>query len=44
MYRALKDLGLEVDLYTAYLSERAWEALTSGMNGIPRSIVLGSRL
>jgi glycosyltransferase involved in cell wall biosynthesis len=41
MYRALRDLGHEVDLYTAYLSERAWEVLTSGMNGIPRPIVLG---
>ncbi|MFP3287728.1 MAG: glycosyltransferase family 4 protein, partial [Acidilobus sp.] len=41
MYRALKDLDYEVDLYTAYLSERAWEVLTSGMNGIPRPTVLG---
>ncbi|MFP3287161.1 MAG: glycosyltransferase family 4 protein [Acidilobus sp.] len=41
MYRALKDLDYEVDLYTAYLSERAWETLTSGMNGIPRPTVLG---
>jgi Glycosyltransferase len=41
MYRALRDLDYEVDLYTAYLSERAWETLTSGMNGIPRPIVLG---
>ncbi|MFP3287415.1 MAG: glycosyltransferase family 4 protein [Acidilobus sp.] len=41
MYRALRDLDYEVDLYTAYLSERAWEVLTSGMNGIPRPIVLG---
>jgi glycosyltransferase involved in cell wall biosynthesis len=44
MYRALRDLDYEVDLYTAYLSERAWEALTSGMNGIPRPIVLGEPL
>jgi len=41
MYRALKELGHEVDLYTAYFSERAWEVLTSGMNGIPRPTVLG---
>ncbi|MFP3319135.1 MAG: glycosyltransferase family 4 protein [Acidilobus sp.] len=41
MYRALRDLDYEVDLYTAYLSERAWETLTSGMNGIPRPTVLG---
>jgi hypothetical protein len=41
MYRALKDLDYEVDLYTAYFSERAWEVLTSGMNGIPRPTVLG---
>ena len=44
MYRALKDLDYEVDLYTAYLSERAWETLTSGMNGIPRPTVLGEPL
>jgi glycosyltransferase involved in cell wall biosynthesis len=44
MYRALKDLGLEVDLYTAYFSERAWEVLTDGMNGIPRPVVLGEPL
>ncbi|MFP3319470.1 MAG: glycosyltransferase family 4 protein [Acidilobus sp.] len=41
MYRALRDLDYEVDLYTAYFSERAWQVLTSGMNGIPRPIVLG---
>ena len=44
MYRALKELGHEVDLYTAHFSERAWEVLTSGMNGIPRPIVLGEPL
>jgi glycosyltransferase involved in cell wall biosynthesis len=44
MYRALRDLDYEVDLYTAYLSERAWQVLTSGMNGIPRPIVLGEPL
>ena len=41
MYRALKELGHEVDLYTAHFSERAWEVLTSDMNGIPRPTVLG---
>jgi glycosyltransferase involved in cell wall biosynthesis len=44
MYRALRDLDYEVDLYTAYFNERAWEVLTSGMNGIPRPIVLGEPL
>ena len=44
MYRALKDLGLEVDLYTTYFSERAWEVLTDSMNGIPRPVVLGEPL
>jgi glycosyltransferase involved in cell wall biosynthesis len=41
MYRALRDLGHEVDLYTTRFDERAWEVLTSGMNGIPRPTVLG---
>nr|NAZ31134.1 glycosyltransferase [Acidilobus sp.] len=41
MYRALRELGHEVDLYTTRLDERAWQVLTSGMNGIPRPIVLG---
>jgi len=41
MYRALRELGHEVDLYTTRLDERAWEVLTSGMNGIPRPTVLG---
>jgi glycosyltransferase involved in cell wall biosynthesis len=44
MYRALRDLDYEVDLYTASFSERAWEVLTSGMNGIQRPIVLGEPL
>jgi len=44
MYRALRDLDYEVDLYTASFNERAWEVLTSGMNGIPRPIVLGEPL
>ncbi|MFP3172424.1 MAG: glycosyltransferase family 4 protein [Acidilobus sp.] len=41
MYRALKELGHEVDLYTAHFSEGAWQVLTSGMNSIPRPTVLG---
>jgi len=40
MYRALKDLGHEVDLYAAHLDDRAWEVLTSGMKGVPRPTVL----
>ena len=44
MYRALKDLGHEVDLYTAYLDERTWQVLTSGMDDIPRPTVLGEPL
>ncbi|MFP3287470.1 MAG: glycosyltransferase, partial [Acidilobus sp.] len=41
MYRALRELGHEVDLYTTRFDERAWQVLTSDMNGIPRPIVLG---
>ncbi len=44
MYRALRDLDYEVDLYTASFSERAWKMLTSDMNGIPRPVVLGEPL
>ena len=44
MYRALKDLGHEVDLYTAHVDDRAWEVLTSGMKGVPRPEVLGEPL
>jgi glycosyltransferase involved in cell wall biosynthesis len=44
MYRALKDLGHEVDLYTAHVNERAWEVLTSGMKDLPRPVVLGEPL
>jgi len=40
MYRALRDLGYEVDLYTARLNEDAWQVLTGGMDGIPRPTVL----
>jgi glycosyltransferase involved in cell wall biosynthesis len=41
MYRALKDLGHEVNLYTAYFDERAWETATSGMSNIPKPAILG---
>jgi len=44
MYRALKDLGHEVDLYTAHVNERAWEVLTSGVRDVPRPVVLGEPL
>ena len=40
-YRALEDLGHDVDLYAAYVDERAWQILTSGMSNIPRPRVLG---
>jgi glycosyltransferase involved in cell wall biosynthesis len=40
MYRALRDLGHEVDLYTAHLNEDAWQVLTDGMDDIPRPTVL----
>ena len=41
MYRALKDLGHEVNLYTAYFDEKAWETATSGMSSIPKPTILG---
>ncbi len=41
MYRALKDLSHEVDLYAAYLDERAWQVITDGMGDVPEPIVLG---
>jgi glycosyltransferase involved in cell wall biosynthesis len=40
-YRALKDLGHDVDLYAAYVDERAWQILTSDMGNVPRPRVLG---
>jgi hypothetical protein len=36
MYRALKDLGYEANLYTAYFDEKAWETATSDMSNIPK--------
>ena len=41
MRRALKDLGHEVDLYAAYLDERAWQVITNDMGDVPEPIVLG---
>ena len=41
MYRALKDLGHEVDLYAAYLDERVWQVITDGMGDVPEPTVLG---
>ncbi|MFP3319621.1 MAG: glycosyltransferase family 4 protein [Acidilobus sp.] len=41
IYRALKDLGHEVNLYTAYFDEKAWETATSGMSSIPKPTILG---
>jgi len=40
-YRALEDLGHDVDLYAAYVDERAWQILTSDMGNVPRPRVLG---
>ncbi|MFP3287102.1 MAG: glycosyltransferase family 4 protein [Acidilobus sp.] len=40
-YRALEDLDHDVDLYAAYVDERAWQILTSGMGNVPRPRVLG---
>ena len=44
MYRALRELGHEVDLYTAHVNERAWGVLTSGTRDVPRPVVLGEPL
>jgi glycosyltransferase involved in cell wall biosynthesis len=41
MYRALRDPGHEVDLYTTRFDERAWQVLTSDIDNIPRPIVVG---
>ena len=40
MYRALRDLGHEVDLYTAHLNEDAWQVLTGDTDDIPMPTVL----
>ena len=41
MYRALKNLGYEANLYTAYLDEKAWETATSCMSSSPKPAILG---
>ncbi|MFP3319938.1 MAG: glycosyltransferase [Acidilobus sp.] len=40
MRRALKDLGHDVDLYTAYFDKRAWDVITNGMSDVPGPIIL----
>ena len=40
MRRALRDLGHEVDLYTAYFDKRAWDVITNGMSDVPEPIIL----
>jgi len=41
MRRALRELGHEVDLYTAYIDENVWRVLSDGMKDATRPIVLG---
>ncbi|MCG2874977.1 MAG: glycosyltransferase family 4 protein [Acidilobus sp.] len=41
MYRALRELGHEVDLYAAHVDERAWRTLADGAAGAPRPIIVG---
>jgi len=36
----LRDLGHEVDLYTAYFDKRAWDVITNGMSNVPGPIIL----
>jgi glycosyltransferase involved in cell wall biosynthesis len=40
MRRALKDLGHDVDLYTAYFDKRTWDVITNGMSDVPGLIIL----
>jgi len=40
MRRALKDLGHDVDLYTAYFDKRAWDVITNAMSDVPEPIIL----
>ncbi len=40
MRRALKDLGHDVDLYTAHFDKRAWDVITNGMSDVPEPIIL----
>jgi len=44
MYRALRELGHEVDLYTAHVNESAWRALTDDLREAPRPITLDEPL
>ena len=41
MRRALRELGHEADLYTAYVDENVWRVLSDGMRDATRPIVLG---
>jgi len=41
MYRALRELGHEVDLYAAHVDERAWRTITDGAAEAPRPIIIG---
>jgi glycosyltransferase involved in cell wall biosynthesis len=41
MYRALRELGHEVDLYAAHVDERAWRTITDGAAEAPRPIIVG---
>jgi len=41
MYRALRELGHEVDLYVAHVDERAWRTITDGAAEAPRPIIVG---
>ncbi|MFP3172448.1 MAG: glycosyltransferase family 4 protein [Acidilobus sp.] len=41
MYRALRELGHEVDLYAAHVDERAWRTLADGATEAPRPIIIG---
>ena len=40
MYRALRELGHQVDLYTAHVNEGAWRALTGDLKEAPRPITI----
>jgi Glycosyltransferase len=40
MYRALRELGHEVDLYAAHVNEGAWRALTGDLREAPRPITI----
>jgi len=44
MYRALRELGHEVDLYAAHVDERAWRTIIDGAAEAPRPIIVGEPL